>query len=153
MNTPAKHGDTAKRLMTTYDGDRIEVAENPLTHRWERVYPESELGGQKPTTLYWCQSAGRYVTIPEDRPTMEETYEATLAGIGELKACAYEILQQEFDGIAEAAGRDDALAVSLRLKRRNLLERLFHDTAWLATELTDVLLKVASGISPSAHDS
>ncbi len=52
-------------LMTTYDGDRIEVAHNPLTRRWERVWPESELGGQEPTTLFWCRSAGRYVTIPD----------------------------------------------------------------------------------------
>ncbi len=52
--------------MTTYDGDRIEVAHNPLTRRWERVYPEDELGGQEPTTMYWCRSAGRYVTIPDD---------------------------------------------------------------------------------------
>lgn len=52
-------------LMTTYDGDQIEVATNPLTNRWERIYPESELGGQEPTTLYWVRSHGRYVTIPD----------------------------------------------------------------------------------------
>ena len=55
-----------RRLETSYDGDRIEVAWNPLTRRWERVYPESELGDQEPTVMYWCRSAGRYVTIPKD---------------------------------------------------------------------------------------
>ena len=57
---------SADNLMTTYDGDRIEAAVTPLTRRWERVYPEDELGDQQATPLYWCPSICRYVTVPED---------------------------------------------------------------------------------------
>ena len=54
-------------LMTTYDGDEIEAATNPLTRRWERVCPEDELGDQKPVTLHWCQTLGRAVPRPSSR--------------------------------------------------------------------------------------
>lgn len=72
-----------------------------------------------------------------------ETFNATRAGIEELKARAKETLAQEFQGIADAAGRDDGHAVSLRLERHNDLENLVDAAAWLATSLADVLLKVA----------
>jgi len=53
-------------------------------------------------------------------------FKATRAGIEELKARADEALAQELHAIAEAAGRDDAQAVSLRLKRRNVLDELVN---------------------------
>ena len=53
-------------MLTTNQGPRILVAYNPTTRQWERIYPESELlPGEEPITMYWCQSAGRYVTIPD----------------------------------------------------------------------------------------
>lgn len=51
---------------TTYDGPEIEVAWNAHTRRWERVYPETELGGQSTITMFWCRFAERYITIPAD---------------------------------------------------------------------------------------
>lgn len=42
------------------------VAFNPITRRYEEVYPESELGDEPVITMYWCRAAGCYVTIPED---------------------------------------------------------------------------------------
>lgn len=42
-----------------------QVAFNPATRRYEDVYPESELAGEQVITMYWCQSAGMYMTVPE----------------------------------------------------------------------------------------
>lgn len=39
---------------------------NPITRRYEEVDPESETGDDQVITMYWCQAAGRYVTIPTD---------------------------------------------------------------------------------------
>lgn len=41
------------------------VCFNPNTRRYEEVFPESETGDAEIITMYWCQSAGRYVTVPE----------------------------------------------------------------------------------------
>jgi len=41
------------------------VAFNPISRRFEEVWPESETGDDTVITMYWCQSAGRYVTVPE----------------------------------------------------------------------------------------
>lgn len=43
-----------------------QVCFNTETRRYEEVFPESETGGDAVITMYWCQSAGRYVTIPTD---------------------------------------------------------------------------------------
>ena len=43
-----------------------QVAFNPLTRRWEVVYPESEIpAGVALVTEYWCRSGNCWVTIPE----------------------------------------------------------------------------------------
>lgn len=42
------------------------VCFNPITRRYEDVFPESETGDAEIITMYWCQSAERYVTIPTD---------------------------------------------------------------------------------------
>lgn len=77
-----------------------------------------------------------------------DTFNATRAGIEELKARADEALKAELHAISEAASRDDAEAVNVRLRRRNILEELVSNAAWLATSLTDVLAKVADGAEP-----
>ncbi len=43
----------------------IEVAWNPYTRRFEPIYPESEGYDEvNRIEMFWCRSAGRYVTIP-----------------------------------------------------------------------------------------
>ena len=79
---------------------------------------------------------------------VQETYDAPRASIEELKARAIEALEQEFHAVAEAARRDDAREVDLRLKRRNILEDLVNAAAWLANDLVGVLLKVAADDEP-----
>ena len=70
--------------------------------------------------------------------------------IQRLKAQAQEALERELTAIGEAAGRDEAQAVSLRLKRRNILDELVGAAAWLAGDLVDVLHKIAAGADPHA---
>ena len=79
---------------------------------------------------------------------IQGTYNAARAGIEELRAIATEVLKQGFHGIAEAARRDDAQDVRLRLKRRNVLEDLINAAAWLANDLVGVLLKIAADDEP-----
>lgn len=40
------------------------VAFNPISRRYEEVDAESETGDDKVITMYWCRTAGCYVTIP-----------------------------------------------------------------------------------------
>ncbi len=40
------------------------IAYNPLTRRYEEVFPEDEIPAHKIITLYW--SVNRWVTIPEN---------------------------------------------------------------------------------------
>lgn len=54
--------NSSKRTMPTTK----QVAFNPASRRYEEVYPESELAGEQVITMYWCQSAERYVTVPMD---------------------------------------------------------------------------------------
>lgn len=52
-------------LLTIYAGPKIEAAWNPARRRQEPIYAEDE-GYDEATrsTLYWCGSAGRYVSVP-----------------------------------------------------------------------------------------
>jgi hypothetical protein len=68
--------------------------------------------------------------------------------IAKLKAQATETLGEEFQAIAEAARTDDGRAVSLRLERHNTTADLVGTAAWLASDLVDVLHKVAAGTDP-----
>ena len=81
-----------------------------------------------------------------DRDTTP-TAQAACDEIAKLKAQANATLGEEFQAIAEAARTDD---VSLRLERHNTMSDLVGTAAWLASNLTDVLLKIAAGHEPPA---
>jgi hypothetical protein len=70
--------------------------------------------------------------------------------IAKLKAQAKDTLGEELQAIAEAASRDDGRTDNLRLTEHNILAELVASTAWLASDLVDVLLKVAAGHKPHA---
>ena len=80
--------------------------------------------------------------------TPQDTARDALAGIDALKALADEALGREFHAIAEAAGRDDGPTIGRRLKRKTTLDELVGGAAWLARDLVDVLLKVATENDP-----
>ena len=79
------------------------------------------------------------------KPAAADTAQAALDAINLLKAQADETLGRELHAIAEAAGRE---SVDLRLKRKNSLDHLVGAAAWLARDLVDVLLKVATDNDP-----
>ena len=81
-------------------------------------------------------------------PVVQGAAKAALDGINQLKALADEVLGREFHAIAEAAGRDSGPTMGLRLKRKNTLDVLVSGAAWLARDLVDVLLKVATENDP-----
>ncbi len=81
-------------------------------------------------------------------PAVQDAAKTALDSINQLKALADEALGRDFHAIAEAAGRDDGLAVGLRLKRKTTLDELVGGAAWLARDLVDVLLKVATENDP-----
>ena len=81
-------------------------------------------------------------------PTVQDAAKTALDSINQLKALADETLGREFHAIAEAAGRDDSRAVDLRLRRKTTLDELVGGAAWLARDLVDVLLKVATENDP-----
>ncbi len=83
-------------------------------------------------------------TTPTETP-ITATAQTARDEIAKLKAKATENLGEEFQAIAEAARTDD---VSLRLERHNTMSDLVGTAAWLAGDLIDVLLKVASGTEP-----
>ena len=85
-----------------------------------------------------------------DAATVQATAQTALDAIANLKAQATATLTEEFHAIAEAARGDDGHAVKLRLERHNTMSDLVGTTAWLARDLTDVLLKVAAGHEPQA---
>ena len=78
-------------------------------------------------------------------PAVQDAAKTAVDSIDQLKALAKEALGREFQAIAEAARHDD---VSLRLERHNNVSDLVGNVAWLARDLTDVLLKVATEIDP-----
>lgn len=43
----------------------IQIAYNPITRKFERVYEEDEVPAHKIITLYWSGTLEKYVTIPE----------------------------------------------------------------------------------------
>ncbi len=60
---------TAARAQTPIEPtDTVrQVAFNPLTRRWEVVYPESEIPADVAlVTEYWCRSGNCWVTIPSE---------------------------------------------------------------------------------------
>ena len=81
-------------------------------------------------------------------PAIQDAAKAALDGINQLKALADEALGREFHAIAEAAGRDDGSTVGRRLKRKTTLDELVGGAAWLARDLVDVLLKIATENDP-----
>ena len=81
---------------------------------------------------------------------VQDAAKAALDGINELKARATATLGEEFQAIAEAARQDDGHSVSLRLERHNTMSDLVGTVAWLARDLVDVLLKVATDNEPHA---
>ena len=83
-------------------------------------------------------------------PAVRDAAKAALESINELKAKATATLGEEFQAIAEAARHDDGHAVSLRLERHNTMSDLVGTVAWLARDLVDVLLKVATDNEPHA---
>ena len=89
-------------------------------------------------------------TQTETPPTQtpRDTAKAALGGIDALKALAKETLRREFHAIAETAGRDDGETVGRRLKRQNILDELIGSASWLARDLVDVLLKIATENDP-----
>ena len=83
-------------------------------------------------------------------PAVQDAAKAALDGIDQLKAHAKEALGREFQAIADAAGRGDGQTVSLRLTRHATLDELISGAAWLARDLVDMLLKVATENDPPA---
>ena len=81
---------------------------------------------------------------------VQDAAKAALDGVNKLKARATATLGEEFQAIAKAARHDDGHAVSLRLERHNTMSDLAGTVAWLARDLVDVLLKVATGNEPHA---
>ncbi len=81
-------------------------------------------------------------------PTVQDAAKTALDSINQLQALAKEALGREFQAIAEAARQDDGRTVSLRLERHNNLSDLVGNVAWLARDLTDALLKVATENDP-----
>ena len=80
----------------------------------------------------------------------QDAAKTALESINQLKALAEETLSREFHAIAGAAGRDDDRSVDLRLRRKSSLDELVGGAAWLARDLVDVLLKVATESEPTA---
>ena len=80
--------------------------------------------------------------------TPQATAKAVQAGIDALKALAEETLRREFHAIADTAGRDNGATVGRRLKRHNILDELIGNSSWLARDLVDVLLKIATENDP-----
>ena len=81
---------------------------------------------------------------------VEDMAKVAGAAINQLKAAAEAALESELQAIAEAAGGDDGQTVSRRLTRHGTLDDLVGAAAWLARDLVDVLLKVATGNDPHA---
>ncbi len=81
-------------------------------------------------------------------PAATDTANAATDVINQLKALANETLSREFQAIAEAAKNDNGREVSLRLERHNTKSDLVGTVAWLARDLVDVLLKVATDNDP-----
>ncbi len=79
---------------------------------------------------------------------VQDALKATLDGINQLKSLASDALRGEFQAIAEAARHDDGCTVSSRLQRHNTMSDLVGGAAWLARDLVDVLLKVATENDP-----
>ncbi len=78
-------------------------------------------------------------------PAAADTANAATDAINELKAQATATLDQELRAIADAAGSE---SVDLRLRRKSTLDDLVGTAAWLARDLVDVLLKVATDNEP-----
>ncbi len=78
--------------------------------------------------------------------TPQDTAQNAAASIDALKAMADEALSRELHAITETAG--DGQAVALQLKHHNTLDELIGAAAWLARDLADVLLKVATDNDP-----
>ena len=81
-------------------------------------------------------------------PAVQDAATAALDSINPLQALAEEALDREFHAIAEAAGRDDGSSVDLRLRRKTTLDDLVGGAAWMARDLVEVLLKVATDNDP-----
>ena len=81
-------------------------------------------------------------------PAAQDAATAALDGINALQALAKEALGREFHALADAAREDDRHTVSLRLERHNNLSELVGNVSWLARDLVDVLLKVATENEP-----
>ncbi len=81
-------------------------------------------------------------------PAATATAQTAIDAINLLKTQATATLGEEFHAIAEAARHDDARAVSLRLEQHNTKSNLVGTVAWLARDLADVLLKVATDNEP-----
>ncbi|MCP4486585.1 MAG: hypothetical protein GY820_04585 [Gammaproteobacteria bacterium] len=81
-------------------------------------------------------------------PAVQDAVKATLDGINQLKSLANDALRGEFQAITEAARQDDGCIVSSRLERHNTMSDLVGGAAWLARDLVDVLLKVATDNDP-----
>ncbi len=81
-------------------------------------------------------------------PAVEDAAKAAVDGINQLKALADEALGRELHAIANAAGNGENKSVGLRLKRKNTLADHVGGAAWLARDLVDVLLKVATENDP-----
>jgi hypothetical protein len=52
-------------FLTTKTDNVIEVAYNPATRRIEQVFPEDEVFEDDVFKMYWANSLGRYVSIPD----------------------------------------------------------------------------------------
>ncbi len=81
-------------------------------------------------------------------PAVQDAAKAALDSINQLKVLSDEALGREFHAIAEAARSGDSPTVGLRLKRKNVLDDLVGGAAWLARDLVDGLLKVATENDP-----
>ncbi len=81
-------------------------------------------------------------------PAVQDAAKTAVDSINQLKALAKEALGREFHAIADAARHDAGRTVGLRLERHNNLSDLVGNVAWLARDLTDVLLKVATENDP-----
>ncbi len=81
-------------------------------------------------------------------PAVQNAAKAAVDSINQLKALADEALGREFHAIAESAGREPGPTVGFRLKRKSTLDELVGGAAWLARDLVDVLLKVATENDP-----
>jgi len=94
--------------MATYRGDKIQIAYNKISQRWEQVFEEDEVDLSETITCYWDKASQKYITIPE--PGDDTIPQIVIEGLAEVRASG---LTNMFDRgtvieILEMWGEDEA---------------------------------------------